>query len=328
MKKAQLIVTQLCLLLALLFASTNVSAESIKVKRLTFPVTLSDNQTYNIVGYLYYHGSYKHRPLQVLLHGSTYNHAYWDFPRINGHDYSYARHMAKQGYAVLAIDQLGTGESDAPDGDFLTVQESALGLHQVMTRMRTSAEPLKHPFHQIILVGHSLGSITAIYSEGTYGDADALVITGQALAPHPLPYDQDTIAELLASPYPTLRKEVRASILYDAANADPAVIAYDNDVVRDNVARGQLLSALALSMDPVQIRADLITEPVLVQLGDNDVTAPSSLGEGELGFYAGAESVTVKAVPEIGHDLNLHVTNKDSWAMIEDWLDGSDGCDD
>ena len=52
----------------------------------------------------------KNPTLQVLVHGFTYNHIYWDSRSINGVDYSYARYMADQGYAVLAQDLLGTGQ--------------------------------------------------------------------------------------------------------------------------------------------------------------------------------------------------------------------------
>src|ERR1044071_6806864 len=86
--------------------------ESIKVERTTFAVTLSDGNTYNVAGWLYYKGSFRNRTLLVALHGANYNHKYWDVPAINGHEYSFARYMAERKYAVLAIDQLGTGESD------------------------------------------------------------------------------------------------------------------------------------------------------------------------------------------------------------------------
>src|SRR5688572_8742501 len=46
---------------------------SIKVDRLEFAVTLPDGSPQTIVGYLYYHGSFQGRPLQVLVHGATYN---------------------------------------------------------------------------------------------------------------------------------------------------------------------------------------------------------------------------------------------------------------
>jgi pimeloyl-ACP methyl ester carboxylesterase len=39
-------------------------------------------------------------------------------PEINGHEYSFARYTAERKYAVLAVDRLGAGESDKPNGDF------------------------------------------------------------------------------------------------------------------------------------------------------------------------------------------------------------------
>src|ERR1051325_9227218 len=137
--------------LAVLFCGATIKADNgdeVKVDRLDFAVTLSDGNTYTIAGFLYYQGSFRNRPLQVLVHGGTYNHKYWDVRTINGHSYSYARFMAKEGYALLAIDQLGTGESSKPDGDFVTLNETALSLHQVLGQMRSGNNPLAYPFQQ------------------------------------------------------------------------------------------------------------------------------------------------------------------------------------
>jgi hypothetical protein len=124
-------------------ASARNLGSSIKVDRLVFPVTLSSGQA-NIVGYLYYHGSYNNRPLQVLVHGATYNHAYWDFPSVNGQSYSYARYMAAQKYAVLAIDLPGAGESDKPPGAGLGLSDTAATVRQVIEAMRSGANPKAH----------------------------------------------------------------------------------------------------------------------------------------------------------------------------------------
>src|SRR5215471_3782118 len=142
-----------------------------KVQRLDFSVSLSDGNTYTIAGFLYYNGNYRNRPLQVLVHGGTYNHNYWNVPAINGHDYSYARFMAEEGYALLAIDQLGAGDSSKPPGDFVTLSETASSLHQVLVQMRSADNPLGYGFDKIVLVGHSFGSINAILVQGTYHDA-------------------------------------------------------------------------------------------------------------------------------------------------------------
>src|SRR6478609_8130972 len=74
------------------------NAESVKVERVVFPVTLSNGFTYSVVGYLYHHGGNRHQTIQVLVHGGTYDHRYWDFPTINGRSYSYARYMAERNY--------------------------------------------------------------------------------------------------------------------------------------------------------------------------------------------------------------------------------------
>src|SRR5688572_30365472 len=84
----------------------------LRTERHEFPVTLIDSASGNaisctMVGYLYYLGTLNNRTLQVAVHGATYDHAYWDFPSVNGENYSYARYMANRGYAVLALDQIG-----------------------------------------------------------------------------------------------------------------------------------------------------------------------------------------------------------------------------
>src|SRR5829696_155304 len=121
-------------------AAADETANDIKVERVSFPVTLADGSAAEVVGYLYYKGSFHNRTLLLALHGATYNHKYWDVPAINGHEYSFARYMAERKYAVLAIDQLGTGESSKPaDGDLLTLRQTGSAIHQVITHLRAGA---------------------------------------------------------------------------------------------------------------------------------------------------------------------------------------------
>ena len=63
--------------LAVLLCAATIKADdgsSFKADRVDFAVTLSDGNTYTIAGHLYYQGSFRNRPLQVLVHGGTYNH--------------------------------------------------------------------------------------------------------------------------------------------------------------------------------------------------------------------------------------------------------------
>ena len=85
------------LLTTALFAPSLVpNAGATEVHRLSFNVSLADGTRCTVVGYLYYEGSLDAKPLQVAVHGATYDHTYWDFPTVNGQSYSYARFMARK----------------------------------------------------------------------------------------------------------------------------------------------------------------------------------------------------------------------------------------
>jgi len=313
---------------AILFTLTSAafageSSASIKVDRVNFPVTLSDGKTYRVAGYLYYQGSYRNRTLLLALHGANYNHKYWDVPEINGHDYSFARYMAAQKYAVLAIDQLGAGESDDPDGDLLTLGETAGAIHQIIGQLRAGAGDLRHSFARVLLVGHSLGSINAVYEQATYADADAVITTGMGHVSHTLPIPEDVINKMLESKYFPFPDALRAELFYHAPGADADVIAYDRDNLADLLSRGQLLTGVFAAFDPTANRVGAVTGTVLVQLGEHDALFPASLAEGEAAFYSSASSVTVQAIPGVGHNVNTHYGNRTSWRLMDEWIRAS-----
>lgn len=303
-------------------AAANETSESLKVERLTFPVTLSNGSAAKVVGYLYYKGSFRDRTLLVAIHGATYNHKYWDVPIINGHEYSFARYMAERKYAVLAIDQLGTGESTRPeDGDLLTVDQTASSIHQVITQLRAGQGGVGYAFSRIVTVGHSLGAINAIYEQATYHDADAVVSTGMGHVPHELPIPVEALLELLQFEYSTLPAAMRAALFYYAPGADAEVIAYDNNILSDLLARGQLSTGILVMFDPAATRVGEATGPVLVQLGEFDVLFPTSLAAGEAAFFTSASSVTVQSLAGVGHDFNTHFRNQEGWQLMDEWLE-------
>ena len=74
---------------------------AVQVDKVSFPVRLSDGHDYQITGYYHHRGAPSERVLQVLVHGATHYHLYWDLPEINGISYSYASYMAEHDYDVL-----------------------------------------------------------------------------------------------------------------------------------------------------------------------------------------------------------------------------------
>ena len=309
------------------FASGQNPGNSIKVERLVFPVSLSSGPA-DVVAYLYYHGSYQNRPLQVLVHGATYNHAYWDFPAVNGESYSYARYMARQKYAVLAIDLPGAGESDKPAGAGLGLADTSAALRQVIDAMRSGANPVKHQFGPIVLVGHSAGAIAATAVQANGHPADALVITasrhlvGDVLT---LPVTQAILPLLFqlvgafqSVPYFSLPPDNRTGLFYFLPAADPAVIALDN-ATADQWTSGQLLSTFFAFLNPGIDQPNQVTGPVLIQLGTNDVLFPADLPEIERSLWTNT-TPDIQTLTGIGHDFNLHLNHEISWVGIDAWI--------
>src|SRR5207237_4336047 len=93
--------------------------------------------------------------LQILLHGATYSHIYWDFP-YRPERYSYVRAMSRAGYATLNLDRLGIGASSHPSADALTRTSEAYVTHQLV-QLALSGGFEGGPFEHVVLVGHSLG---------------------------------------------------------------------------------------------------------------------------------------------------------------------------
>lgn len=296
----------------------------IRSEEVVFPVTLSDGGSYEIVGRYYHRGSTTNRPLQVLVHGASYDHRYWDAGTINGENYSYAEYMVAQGYSVLAIDQLGAGESSTPFGYSLTLDETASGLHQVLSSLRTTSNPIGGAFASIGLVGHSNGSVTAIREEATYHSADALVVTGWSHTYTPLALDPDFMVSLLATPYlsrTAFPEFLRAAMFFNPAQTDPDMLAYDCSTLASTMSAGQWYDLLIALTYPVYDGVSYVQGPVLVQLGEMDPIAPAANAALEPLYWLSAESVTVETLDDMGHDYNLHLNREDSWAGIANWLD-------
>jgi pimeloyl-ACP methyl ester carboxylesterase len=308
------------------FAGAAAAAESgqdIKVERLSFPVTLSDGSPAEVVGHLYYKGSFHNRTLLLAIHGANYNHKYWDVPDINGHEYSFARYMAERKYAVLAIDQIGAGESTKPaDGDSVTLDQTASAIHQVITQLRSGSNGAGYAFERVVTVGHSLGSINAVYEQGTYHDADAVITTGMGHVPHAIPVPAELIAYLSQFEYFAVPSELRPVMFYYAPGADPDVIQYDRDNLADFLARAQLTTGIltAFNFDQTALRVGSVNGPVLVQLGEFDGLFPASLAGAEAAYFTGASNVTVQPLAGVGHDFNTHFRNHEGWRLMDEWL--------
>jgi pimeloyl-ACP methyl ester carboxylesterase len=299
--------------------------DEVEVDRVSFPIVLSNGAPAQITAYYYHQRTPRDRILQVAVHGATHYHIYWDLPTINGIDYSYARYMAERGYDVLAIDQLGTGESSQPDGDFLDLDEVARGLHQVLANLRSPHNPTGKRHNRIGLIGHSNGSLTSVYATGTYNDADALVTTAFMVTPHPYPFGLPELGPLLFAPYfdvvNTLPEQFWIDTFYYVPSMDRALVDYEWAHLGPALQpRAAFIDLFTTGRTPAGTRAAGVHVPVLVQNGDFDSGQSSQYMAPEPTYYPSAPSVSLTYLTNIGHHVNGHKNHAQSWEAIDDFL--------
>jgi pimeloyl-ACP methyl ester carboxylesterase len=123
------------------------------------------------------HGSHADT-LQVLVHGASFNKNMWDV-QYEPNTYSWVRRMSREGYPTLAVDLVGNGNSTFPDG-LLEVQTQMYveTVHQLIQKIR-KGEVDGRTWKKIVLVGFSIGGITANSLVQRYpNDVDAIVLHG------------------------------------------------------------------------------------------------------------------------------------------------------
>jgi pimeloyl-ACP methyl ester carboxylesterase len=277
-------------------------------------------------GQLCYPGNARPTKVQLLVHGITYNHRYWDFP-VKNDRYSYVKAAVAAGYATFNVDRIGNGASSHPSSALLNLPAGAVALHDAITALRSGALD-GHAFSRVVWVGHSQGSFHAWYELSSYRDVDAAILTGSLHAGNP--EGADIIYPALQDPkfadsgldagYVTTRPGTR-DFFYDPATSEPDVIAADE--AGKDVGTLTPGPALPTPMD--------FTVPVLLVSGQRDkgqcvnvtqynCTDPASVLAFESQFYRPETGLTVKTIPDTGHDLALSTTAPATDAVMLGWL--------
>ncbi len=269
---------------------------------------------------------------QVLVHGATYNHDYWDWPQFHG-AYSYVRRANDAGYTTLAIDRIGDGHSYRPAlavNDTYTVQVQALHNVMLYTRQRLAGRR-----GQVEMVGHSYGSL---YVEGDLAvypdDADAAILTGSG---HAATAEITAISRADTEPaallggrfagldagYLTSVPGTRAALVYDPAKADLRVITLD-EATEDVMALGEIRTR-PVDQGALSIQ---IQVPVLLMDGDtdnhycgpdvDDCTSQRAFHASEAPFFSPAAHLSTVLV-DSGHDIQLSYVSAFADTLMLAW---------
>ncbi|OLZ51648.1 hypothetical protein BS329_15390 [Amycolatopsis coloradensis] len=279
--------------------------------------------------------------VQVLLHGGTYNSSYWDFPVAEGR-YSYARQANNSGYTTLAIDRLGSGTSTRPLSALVTIDSQADIVHQVVGRLK-AGEVTGAPVTRVALVGHSMGTGVASVETTTYGDVDAVVLTGGTaqldtgalltmLTSQVWPAALDPAFGPLIDPlYLTTKPGVRAAAFHAGGDVDPEVVRHD-EATKDVASPVELTGTVLKGFSAATTRK--ITVPTMVQVGSNDqlfcapgnaadCATPQALASAQATAFGPAARLHTSVLPGAGHDLQLDRNGADAAREVTHWLDAT-----
>lgn len=278
-----------------------------------------------------------HRPhsstVQLLLHGSTYSHLYWDFPVGDGR-YSYVKFAGDLGFVTVNIDRIGIGLSDHPPADLVTVESNAYVAHEIITALHDgSLAPGGRPLfaRHIVVVGHSLGSSIAAVEAATYGDVDGVILSGflhnegpklVAFGSDLYPASSDPETSTAPPLYLTTLPGTRGEFFYNPPDADPRVIAED-EATKQTVTIGE-----EETFEDGFAATPSIQVPVLVAVGDEDAlfcdapscTAGDTLAR-EAPYYSPQAQLETYALPGSGHSMSLHFDAPFWFAVASEWID-------
>jgi pimeloyl-ACP methyl ester carboxylesterase len=261
--------------------------------------------------------------VQLLVHGATYSHVYWDFP-YQPERYSYQRDMARHGYATFAVDRLGTGQSSKPPSVTLLDSVEAASIHQIVGHLRAGRVGGMR-FNRIILVGHSIGAGVATLEAAAYHDVDGVILTatshlvsplaavnGPTIYTHPVILDPQLRYRGSDPGYFTTRPGFRP-VFYETSDADPQVIATD-DATKDQLSI--LGFGLVLTFGDEGPASLLINVPVLLGVGEKDFafcgflsrdcSSAETLWRQEAPYFAPAAKLSTFVLPGAGHSIALH----------------------
>ncbi|WP_163512904.1 alpha/beta hydrolase [Fodinicola acaciae] len=320
-------------LLVGVFGGARALADSLSCQRKNVAVSLSAGGAENqrIAAWICAVGPVAGKPVQLLVPGYTYDHHYWD-PAFQPDRYSWVRAATGAGYATVAIDRLGTGESSKPAVTAVTVPTHVWTVHQLIGDLRsgllTGSKPKK-----VVLVGHSMGAAIAQTESGRYNDADAVVLTDWLHTPLWLGTPGVVVTSvpavleprLVGAPpgYLTSIKGGHRSVFFSSADADPAMIAYD-EAVKTYGTPTEEVTIVATILPTVTLP---IRIPVFLATGENDsifcgpaTPCPdaATVKARERLFFG--VPITTYVLPGAGHSANLHRNAPALFAAVNRWL--------
>jgi pimeloyl-ACP methyl ester carboxylesterase len=291
------------------------------------------------------------KTVQLLVHGTSYNHNYWDWP-YQPDKYSHVLEALKRGYATFNIDRLGTGLSSKPDSSLVTVDAVVESLHQIVTKLR-AGEIGGKSFSKVVYFGSSLSTALGwLLGSSHPGDIDLFVLTGlihfttQHFFNWVLQFHLDPACEEpkfkgwhIDCGYITTHPGTKGLFYLYEPNIDPINILLDEalkDIASPVLTLGTAVyvgvdaaHGITVPVDPETAPSRNIKVPVLEVFGEFDETGCGSDGfvcndeniyNFEAPYYSPEAQLEVHVVKNTGHALTIHFSALETANFIHDWL--------
>jgi alpha-beta hydrolase superfamily lysophospholipase len=225
------------------------------------------------------------------------------------------KRLADSGFAVYALDHIGHGRSGGRPANIGTVDGAA---DNVATLLELASA--NHPGVPRFLIGHSMGSLIALY----LATRAPLHVAGLVVSAPPLVIDAGNPVQRLLAPV-LMRWTPNLGVLKldsSTISRDPEVVrAYDNDPL---VFRGKLPARTAaqilLATGTVSQRLRQLTVPTLVLHGTADTLA-NPHGSDLIEQRAGAKDLTVERYPGLYHEVFNEPEREKVLTDVVEWLE-------
>jgi hypothetical protein len=268
-------------------------------------------------------------PLWVFaIPGSGADWHYFDleFPGREDEGYSWAAYLGARGIGLVAIDNLGIGDSVFPaDGSLLTLEVLAEATHHATQQVRAgllagTLVPGVAPIDGLYLcgAGHSGGGGMSIVQQGTFRSFDALSVFGMPADDMEIHGGHDGVRSEFGINDRGLLYRVPSERFSPAARARGYLDDVPEDVVyaRDPLPFPQSFPSV-MKRGTLLPYAQQITCPVFVGMGEVDyVGSPFE----EPSRYARAEDVTVYVQPGSAHWHFVSSRRHEFWVAHHNWL--------
>jgi alpha-beta hydrolase superfamily lysophospholipase len=281
------------------------------------------------------------RAVLICLAGGTYDKHYWHLEVPDHAGYSFAEHLAGQGYVVVAVDHLGVGDSSDVDGP-AGLELLALGDAEVVRLVRervlegTLVAGMPAGELPIVGVGHSMGACLTTMVQASAACYDAVVLLGYGVditnVDHAIAAAD--LASSIEQNYEMLRtiagaEEGATSWLLSRAGLRDNFYASDvpEEVIAADDAHVSRLPAQAnaevISPGFVAGHADRIDVPVFLGLGASRDVSPDP--HAELANYRASSDLSLYLVAGSAHCHNMSSNRHALWDRIASWIPTTTG---